>query len=401
MPTKPVYLDHAATTPVRPEVLEAMLPYFSTVFGNPSSIYGPAQEARKAVDRARQTVADVLGCRPTEVIFTSGGTESDNAAIRGIALALRPVGNHVITSSIEHHAVLHACEQLERFGFEVTYLPVDSEGRVSVEDVERAITDRTVLVSIMYANNEIGTIEPIAEIGQLIREINRTQRRSIVFHTDAVQAAGFLDLNVNRLGVDALSLSSHKFYGPKGCGVLYLRRGTPFQAQNVGGGQERNKRAGTENVPGIVGTAVALRLAQEQRETASAHCRRLRDRLIAGILERIDRVYLNGHPTERLPNNVNVSFVGVEGESVLLGLDLAGVCASSGSACTTGSLEPSHVLVAIGRSPEVARGSLRLTLGPENTDEEVDYVLSVLPDLVARVRNLSPLERRSASLSVG
>ncbi len=390
-----IYFDHAATTPVRPEVLEAMLPYFSQIYGNPSSIYGLAQQSRKAVDQARQSVANVLGCRPTEVVFTSGGTESDNAAICGMGWAMRTVGNHIITSSVEHHAVLHACEQLEQFGFEVTYLPVDSHGLVDPDDVGRAITERTVLVSIMYANNEIGTVEPVAEVGRLVKEVNRRERRSILFHTDAVQAPGDLELDVRALDVDALSLSSHKFYGPKGCGVLYLKRGTPFAPRQVGGGHERNRRAGTENVPGIVGTAAALRLAHEQRATTRAYLSKLRDRLAKGILNGIERVYLNGHPTLRLANNVNVSFEGVEGESILLALDFERICASSGSACSTGSLEPSHVLIATGMPPEIARGSLRLTLGPENTMEEVERVLAVLPTIVARLRGLPTMAASS------
>ena len=390
-----IYFDHAATTAVRPEVLEAMLPYFGQTYGNPSSIYGLAQQSRKAVDQARQTVANILGSRPTEVVFTSGGTEADNAAICGIGLAMRTVGNHIITSSIEHHAVLHACEQLEQFGFEVTYLPVDRHGLVDPGDVERAITDRTVLVSLIYANNEIGTVEPIAEVGRLVKEVNRREGRSILFHTDAVQAPGYLDLDVRELGVDALSLSSHKFYGPKGCGVLFLRRGTPFTPRQVGGGQERNRRAGTENVPGIVGTAAALRLAHEQRATTNTHLLGLRDRLLKGIVGGIERVYLNGHPTRRLANNVNVSFEGVEGESILLALDFERICASSGSACSTGSLEPSHVLIATGMPPEIARGSLRLTLGPENTRGEVERVLAVLPTIVARLRGLPSIAATS------
>jgi len=395
MAQQSIYFDHAATTPVDPEVLTAMLPYFTQLYGNPSSIYGLGQESRKAVDRARQTIADVLHCRPAEVIFTSGGSESDNAAICGIALAMRTLGNHIITSSIEHHAVLHACEQMEQLGFEVTYLPVDRYGVVDPEDVARAVTDRTVLVSLMYANNEIGTIQPIAEVGKLITEINRSNGRSILFHTDAVQAPGYLDLDVRALGVDALSLSSHKFYGPKGCGVLYLKRGTPFSPRQVGGGQERNRRAGTENVSGMVGTAVALRLAEERRGRTISYVRELRDRLIEGIFQSVERLYLSGHPTQRLANNVNVSFEGVEGESILLALDFEKIWASSGSACTTGSLEPSHVLIATGMPPEIARGSLRLTLGPENTREEVERLLAVLPPIVGRLRGLPSIAASS------
>lgn len=382
-----IYLDHAATTPVHPRVLEAMLPYFSQAYGNPSSIYGLGREAREALDVSRDTVAEILGCRASEIIFTSGGSESDNTAIKGGALAARGAGNHIITSSIEHHAVLHTCQYMEKLGFEVTYLPVDRYGMVSVEDVEAAITDQTVLVSIMLANNEVGTIEPVPEIARAVKAI----RPSILVHTDAVQAGGVLDLNVDRLGVDLLSLSAHKFYGPKGAGILYLRRSTPFQPQQQGGGHERNRRAGTENVPGIVGTAVALQLAVQQREANNSHCVRLRDRLISGILDRIDHVRLNGHPTRRLPNNVNVSFEYIEGESILLTLDLHGVAASSGSACSSASLEPSHVLQAMGVSPEIAQGSLRLTVGVDNTDEEIDAVLKIIPESVGRLREMSPI----------
>ena len=343
-----IYMDHAATTPVRPEVMEAMLPYFTERFGNASSLYTLAQQSRMALDEAREAVARVLDSRPSEVVFTSGGSESDNAAIKGAASALMRTGNHIITTSIEHHAVLHTCTFLEDSGFEVTYLPVDNDGLVDPDRLAAAITDKTVLVSVMLANNEIGTIQPIAEMASRVKEIARESRRTIVFHTDAVQAAGYLDINVKTLGVDMLSLSAHKFHGPKGVGVLYVRRGTPFAPQQLGGAQERQRRAGTENMPGIVGTAIALALADREREEASEHCVRLRDRLIEGIQERIPGVRLNGHPTLRLPNNANFSFAGVEGEPVLLGLDFAGVAASSGSACTSGSLEPSHVLLALG-----------------------------------------------------
>ena len=393
MPQRFIYLDHAATTAVRAEVLQAMLPYFSERFGNPSSMYRLAQEARKAVDEARLTVANILGCRANEVIFTSGGSESDNTAIKGIALASRQWGNHIITSAIEHHAVLHTCQFLENFGFEVTYLPVDSEGLVDPQSLEEAITERTVLVSIMYANNEIGTVEPIAAIADMLKVKGKRMGRNLVFHTDAVQGAGALDLNVDHLGVDSLSLSSHKFYGPKGAGVLYVRRGTPFMPQQQGGAQERYRRAGTENTPGIVGTAVALRLAVEEQEDMSHRLTGLRDRIIQEVPKRIERTRLNGHPTQRLPNNVNFSFESVEGEPVLLGLDFAGICASSGSACTSASLEPSHVLTALGLPADIAHASLRLTLGRENTAEDVDYLLETLPDIVTKLRALSPLAR--------
>ena len=386
-----IYMDHAATTPVRPEVMEAMLPYFTERFGNASSLYTLAQDSRRALDEAREAVARVLGSRTSEVVFTSGGSESDNAAIKGAVHALARTGNHVITTSIEHHAVLHTFTHLEDSGFEVTYLPVDGDGMVDPDQLVDALTDKTVLVSVMLANNEIGTIEPVAEMARRVKEIARERGRTIVFHTDAVQAAGFLDINVKTLGVDMLSLSAHKFHGPKGVGVLYVRRGTPFTPQQLGGAQERQRRAGTENMPGIVGTAVALALADGEREAASAHCIHLRDRLIEGIRERIPGVRLNGHSTLRLPNNANFSFEGVEGEPVLLGLDFAGVAASSGSACSSGSLEPSHVLLALGMSADLAHGSLRLTLGRDNTEEDVDYVLRVLPDLVGRLRAMPSL----------
>ena len=386
-----IYLDYAATTPVRPEVLEAMLPHFSQQFGNPSSIYSLGQEARRALDEARESVAQVLGSRVSEVVFTGGGTESDNAALKGVAYALRQTGNHIITSAIEHHAVLHTCQQLEQFGFEVTYVPVDRYGLVDPDQVARAVTDQTILVSVMYANNEIGTIAPIPEIARLVKERAKQIGRTIIVHTDAVQGAGALDISVNTLGVDLLTLAAHKFYGPKGVGVLYVRRGTPFAPLLMGGGQERERRSGTENIPGIVGTAVALRLAVEEMESTVAHCQWLRDQLIAGIQERLPHALLNGHPAERLPNNVNFSFPGTEGEPILLGLDLAGVCASSGSACTTASLEPSHVLTAMGLNADVARSSLRFTLGRENTEEDVRYTLEALTDLVQRLRAMPSL----------
>lgn len=386
-----IYLDHSATTPVRAEVLEAMLPYFSLGFGNPSSIYTIGQEARKAVDDAREQAARVLGARMSEIVFTSGGTESDNAALKGAAFALRHTGNHIITTAIEHHAVLHTCHQLEQFDFDVTYVPVDEYGIVDPQTIARAVTDETVLVSVMMANNEIGTIQPVAEIARIVKTEAQRRRRAIVMHTDAVQAAGFLDINVRALGVDIMSLSAHKIYGPKGVGLLYVKRGTPFEAQNAGGGQERQRRSGTENVPGIVGMSEALRLAASEREQVAANCLRLRDKLIGGIFDSIDRVHLNGHPTQRLPNNVNISFEDIEGEPVLLGLDFAGVCASSGSACSSASLEPSHVLLAIRRSPDLAQGSLRITLGRDNTDEDVDYLLAVLPEIVGKLRAMPSL----------
>jgi cysteine desulfurase len=368
-----------------------MLPYFSQLYGNPSSIHTVGQEARHALDNARESVARVLHCRTNEVVFASGGTEADNAAIHGAATALQETGNHIITSSVEHHAVLHPCQYLENMGFEVTYLPVDDHGMVSPESVGNAITDRTTLVSVMYANNEIGTINPIGEIAAAVKARAGELDRTIVVHTDAVQAAGFLDLNVRALGVDMLSLSGHKFYGPKGSGVLFVRRGTPFLPLILGGGQERERRSGTENIAAIVGLSVALELADSARSENSIHCAGLRDRIIQRVFSEIPGARLNGHPTHRLPNNVNFSFEGVEGESILLGLDLAGIAASSGSACSSGSLEPSHVLLALGQTAELARGSLRITLGKENSEVEVEYLLKILVDLVYQLRQLPTL----------
>ena len=386
-----IYMDHAATTPVRPEVWDAMLPYFSTNFGNPSGIYGLAQESRKAIDVARETVAATLDARISEIVFTSGGTESDNTAIRGSALALASTGRHIITTSIEHHAVLHTCHSLEQYGFDVTYLPVDAAGLIDPDDVGRAIDDETTLVSVMYANNEIGVVEPISEIADVVKAEALRRGRTIVMHTDAVQAAGYLDLSARNLGVDMLSLSAHKFHGPKGAGILYIRRGTPFEAQQTGGGQERQRRSGTENVPSVVGMAEALRLAESERNETVARVKSLRDRIVEAMLERLDGVRLNGHPSRRLATNVNFSFDRVEGEPILLGLDLAGISASSGSACSSASLEPSHVLTALGLTAEQAQGSLRLTLGKDNTEEDVDYLLDVLPGLVRKLRGMPSL----------
>ena len=388
---KLIYMDNAATTPVRPEVVRAMMPFFTEYFGNASSIYELAQQSRGSLDDARRAVARSLGCRASEIVFTSGGTESDNAALKGVAFALRNVGNHIVTTAVEHHAVLHACHQLEQFGFDITYLPVDKYGLVHQDDVASAVTDRTILVSVMMANNEIGTILPISEIAASVARSAQRFGRKIYVHTDAVQAVGAIEVNTRRLGVDLLSLSAHKFGGPKGVGALYIKRGTPFEPLVMGGGQERDRRSGTENIPGIVGLAEALRLADAEREQASAHVMNLRDRLIHGIQERIEGTRLNGHPTKRLPNNVNVSFENVEGEPILLGLDFAGICASSGSACSSASLEPSHVLTAIGLPADLAQGSLRITVGKDNTDEEVDYLLETLTDLVTRLRAMPSL----------
>jgi len=386
-----VYLDHAGTTPLDPKVLEAMVPYFTQHFGNPSSLHSVGQEARYALDEARERVAGVLNCRPREIVFTAGGTESDNAAIHGVATALHETGNHIVTSSVEHHAVLHACQYLESQGFEVTYLSVDADGMVQPEAVYNAINERTTLVTIMYGNNEIGTINPISEIAKSVKKRAEELSRTIVFHTDAVQAAGYLSLDVVELGVDLLSLSGHKFHGPKGTGVLYIKRGSPYLPLIHGGGQERERRSGTENIPGIIGLSLALEAADATREETSQHCAALRDQIIESVLQRIPGSRLNGHATQRLPNNANFSFTGVEGEPILLGLDMAGIAASSGSACSSGSLEPSHVLLALGQSAEIARGSLRLTLGRDNTEEEVEYLLGVLVDLVQRLRQLPSL----------
>ena len=387
MKVKSVYLDHAATTPVHPQVLEAMLPYFSQRYGNPSGLYALGREAHKALEKARRDVAGVLGCEVDEVIFSSGGTESNSAALKGAALSLRGEGNHIITSAIEHDAVLGNCRFLEELGFEVSYLPVDGCGLVSPEVLGREITGRTVLVSIMLANNEVGTIEPIAELSRVVKE----RGGHIVFHTDAVQGAGALDLEVNRLGIDMLSLSAHKFYGPKGVGVLYMRRGIPFVSQQSGGHQEGNRRAGTENVAGVVGMATTLQLASEHRGGNSQRCQRLRDRLVEGLISGIPGVHLNGHPELRLPNNASLRFDYIDGEAVLLALDQAGVAASTGSACASGSEEPSHVLLALGIPPQSARSSVRFTFGPDNTDEDVDYLLSIMPGIVDRLRAMSPL----------
>lgn len=388
---KEVYFDHAATTPVHPEVLEAMLPHFSERFGNPSAMYRLGQEAAEAISEARWTLARILGCGPKEVVFTSGATEAINNAIKGVAFSpQRGPGGHILTSVVEHHAVLESCRYLEKFGFETTFLPVSADGIVKVADVEKAITERTVLVSVMLANNEMGAVQPVADIARVVRDKSRWFGRRIVFHTDAVQAAEWLDINVDQLGVDMLSISAHKFFGPKGTGVLYLRRGTPFLAQQCGGAQEDRRRAGTENVAGIVGCGVALKLAAEHRESNSEHCRRLRDRFIAGVETKVPNAQLTGPRSPRLPNNASFCFRYVDGGAVLLHLDFLGVAASSGSACSSSSTEPSHVLTGMGIPPEVARGSVRFSFGPDNTQEEVDYVVSVLPEVISRLRSISP-----------
>ena len=392
---KIIYFDHGATTQMRPEVLDAMLPYMQSSYGNPSSIYTLAQEARKAVDESRESVARILGARVSEIMFTSGGTESDNAAIKGAALAMRNLGNHIITTQIEHHAVLHTCQQMEQFGFDVTYLPVDKDGGVSASDVLNAIRDETILVSVMMANNEIGTIQPLKDIAKAVKDLAKERNKTVLLHTDAVQAVGALEVNVMNLGVDMLSLSAHKFYGPRGVGALYLKRGTPFEPLMMGGGQERQNRSGTENVAGIVGLAKALILSEKEREELQAGLLSKRDRIISSLQEKVENVTINGHIVNRLANNISVSFHGVEGEPVLLGLDFAGICASSGSACSSASLEPSHVLTAIGHSAELAQGTLRITLGRDNTDADVDYLLDVLPNLIKKLRDMPSLSAHS------
>lgn len=380
------YLDHAATTPLDERVLEAMLPYLRERWGNPSSLYSHGRVARRALDESRDTVAQVLNCRPSEVLFTSGGTESDNLAIKGVAFARRGDGDHIVTTRIEHHAALRTCEWLEKFGgFRVTYVGVDTHGVVDLEELERSVGPGTILVSVMMANNEVGTIQPVAEAAAI------AHRHGATFHTDAVQAAGALEIDPNALGVDLLSLSGHKIYGPKGVGVLYVRRGTPLLADAHGGGQERGLRAGTENVAAVVGMAEALRFAEDERPSRNQHDIALRDRLIEGMLAAVPGARLTGHPTLRLPNSASFVFEGTDGESILMDLDQYDICASSGSACTSGTLEVSHVLTALGLEDDLARGSVRLTTGRATTAEGVEHLLSVMPDVVARVRSIMPM----------
>jgi len=380
-----IYLDHAATTPTHPEVVKAMLPYFTDAFGNPSSIYSYGLEAKGAIEEARTKVAELIGARSEEIVFTSGGTEADNFALKGVAYANEHKGNHIITTPIEHHAVMEACKFLERRGFRITYLSVDEYGLVDPQDVKKAITDKTILISVMHASNEIGTIEPISEIGKIAKEAG------VNFHTDAVQAVGHIPVNVDELKVDLLSISAHKLYGPKGAGALYIRKGTRSVSLIHGGEQEKRRRAGTENVPAIVGLGKAVELAGQTMNREVERLSYLRDKLIEGLVERIDNIRLNGHPRKRLPNNVNISIDFVEGESMLLNLDLEGICASTGSACSSSSLEPSHVLLALGLPAEQAHSSLRFTLGRENTEADVERVLEVLPGIVAGLRTMSPL----------
>lgn len=385
---KQLYLDHNATTPVSPEVIKAMLPYFDKIFGNPSSIHRPGQEGRKAIDEARERVALFIGGSPNEIVFTSGGTEANNLAIKGVAYANCKKGKHIITSSIEHHSVLNPCKYLEKQGFKVTYLPVDKYGLIDPDDVRKVITNETILITIMHANNEVGTIEPISEIANIAKE------KGMSFHTDAIQSIGKIAVNVDELNIDLLSISGHKIYGPKGIGALYIRRGTRIQPLIHGGHHERNLRAGTENVPGIVGLAKAIEIAKSSMEEEGKRLAHLRDKLEKGILKNIDNVYLNGHPTQRLPNTLNISFEYIEGESIILNLDLKGIATSSGSACTSSSLEPSHVLKAMGQGGAIAQGSIRFSLGKDNTSEDIDYLLEVLPEIVDRLRKMSPLSKK-------
>ena len=384
MKTK-IYFDNAAPTPVRDEVMEAIMPYFQEYYGNASGIYGIAKESKKALEHAREQVANLVGADADEIYFTAGGSESDNMALKGVAEAYAKKGNHIITTCIEHHAILHTAEYLEKHGIDVTYLPVDEFGRVSVEDVEKAIRPETILISVMFANNEIGTIQPIAEIGKLAKE------HGILFHTDAVQAVGHVPVNVKEMNIDLMSMSGHKLCAPKGIGALYIRKGVKVENFVHGGAQEKKKRAGTENIPAIVGFGKAAEVAGEKMEETTKKLVALRDKAIDGILNTIPYSRLNGHRTERLPGNCNISFFYIEGEGMLLLLDALGIAASSGSACTSGSLDPSHVLLAIGLPHEQAHGSLRITLDHLNTEEEVDFLLEKLPGIVQRLRDMSPL----------
>ena len=382
---KRIYLDNAATTPVHPEVVRVMLPYLNEVFGNPSSIHSCGLEARTTIEEARNKIAALVGARAEEIVFTSGGTEADNLAIKGIALGNETKGNHIITTSVEHHAIIEAARSLEKRGFEATYLPVDAYGMVDPDGVRKAITPKTILVSIIHANNEVGTIEPLAEISKITREAG------VYFHTDAVQTVGHIPVDVDKLGVDSLSMSAHKLYGPKGVGALYIRKGTRLATMQHGGGQERNRRSGTENTASIIGFARAIELAGQEMAAEADRLTFLRNRLIAGILERIDHTRLNGHPQIRLPNNVNVTIDYIEGEATLLNLDLEGICISTGSACSSSDQEPSFVLLAMGLSHNQAYSSLRLTLGKWTTEAEIDRVLEVLQKVVTKLRAISPL----------
>ena len=387
---KIVYLDHAATTYLRPEVIKAMASFGSDNYGNPSSLYSKGREAKKALETARSKVAAILGCQPEEIIFEGSGTESDNHALIGTAYANRGRGNHLIATVIEHHAVLHACEFLETQGFEVTYLPVDKDGIVKLEELEKSIRQETILVSVVFANNEIGTVQPIREISQIIKKKNP----KTYLHTDACQAAGFYELKVDELGVDLMTINGSKIYGPKGTGLLYVKKGTMIYPFIHGGGQEQGRRAGTENVAGIIGLATALELVQKEKAKENQRLIKLRDKLITGLLK-IPKTVLNGHPTQRLPNNVNVTVLDIEGEAMLLHLDEAGICASTGSACSSGTLEPSHVIMALGHPYEMAHGSMRFSLGHVNTEEDIDYLLEVFPPIVEKLRAMSPVNLKN------
>ncbi len=380
-----IYMDHSATSPVDPEVFEAMKPYFIDSFGNASTLYSLGREGKKAMESAREEVASIIGAEPKEIIFTSGGTESDNIAILGTAYKLKNKGNHIITSDIEHPAVDETCKYLEKNGFNVTYLPVYNDGIVKIKDLEDAITDKTILITIMHANNEIGTIQPISEIGKIARE------NKIYFHTDAVQTVGKIPVNVKELNVDMLSLSAHKLYGPKGIGALYLRQGVRIEPIMHGGGHEKGIRPGTENVPGIVGLGKACSIAKENLQRDAQKLTSLRDMLIDGVLAENEDSYLNGHRTKRLPNNANFRFTGIEGESLILHLDAKGIATSTGSACSSIKLEPSHVLMAIGLKEVEAHGSLRISLGNENTEEDIEYTLTAIKEVVEKLRKMSPL----------
>lgn len=386
MNKKRIYLDHAATTPVRPEVVEAMLPFFTERFGNPSALYLEGREAKEALDQAREDVAKALHCAPDEIIFTGSGTESDNLGIYGVAKARAAEGKHIITTAVEHHAVLHVCKELAKEGWEVTYLPVDGYGKVKMDALAAAIKPETVLVSIMYANNEIGTINPITEIVKTVKAKNP----KTYIHTDACQAAGYLNMNVKELGVDLLTINGSKVYGPKGVGALYIKKGTKIKPVIHGGGQERNLRSGTESLPLIVGFAKALTLAEAEKAEETKRLLPLREKLIKGIMQSIPKTLLNGHPTDRLPNNVNITMLDVEGEAMLFYLDEEGIAASTGSACTSGTLDPSHVILATGMPYEAAHGSLRFTLGKSTTEEDIDHVISVLPNIIHNLREISP-----------
>ncbi|MCU0643970.1 MAG: cysteine desulfurase NifS [bacterium] len=383
---KKIYFDHSATTSVDPQVVEAMLPFFHEKFGNPSSIHSFGRETKVALEEAREAVAEFVKARAADIYFTSGGTESDNLAIKGAAYELKNKGNHIITSKVEHHAVLHTCEALEQEGFEITLLNPDKYGVVHPEAVEKAIKSNTILISIMHANNEVGTINPIEKIGEI------AQSKGILFHTDAVQTFGKLPLNLSKLPIDLMSVSGHKIYGPKGIGILYIRKGVKLAQLMHGGGHERNRRAGTENIPGIIGLAKAVELRKQNFKKENEHIKKLRDRLAERIDKEVPRAILNGHPEKRLAGHLNLSFQGIEGEALLLSLDLKGIAASSGSACTSGSIDPSHVLLAMGVKPELARSSIRFSLGKDNTEADVDYTLEILPEIVTRLRSMSAIE---------